>query len=206
MNVKGLSIEDIRKIDISKIEDLKEIKQITNRLISASNKRYRRLLASESGKFSPALERFKKVNSGQAFSLQGKTTRSQVVAEYKRAMSFLDPSKTSHTVRGWNKTLSEIVKSGIPKELLTDPDFWKGYREFSETGRAGMESVRRADASNETIKQIRVEKDGSKYPALKYFAEQYQKGLSDNAIYEQAIEKEKGYFNDVNGDADQYHR
>lgn len=56
MNVKGLKIKDIMNIDLDTFNNLKEseLRAYTSRLVSASNKRIRRLV--ESGYNSPALQ------------------------------------------------------------------------------------------------------------------------------------------------------
>ena len=56
MNVKGLKIKDIMNIDLDTFNNLKEseLRAYTSRLVSASNKRIRRLI--ESGYNSPALQ------------------------------------------------------------------------------------------------------------------------------------------------------
>ena len=123
LNVSGMSVEDIRQLDTRTLSD-KALKQALNRLVSAGNKRLRRLGTDEFGKNSPVVQRTK------SFSARGLKTRGEIKAEYERVRSFLDPSKKSHTVRGWRQTVKKIEQRGVPKERLVQPDFWSLYRRF----------------------------------------------------------------------------
>lgn len=125
LNVSGMSVEDIRQLDTRTLSD-KALKQALNRLVSAGNKRLRRLSADEFGKNSPAVQRTK------SFSARGLKTRGEIKAEYERVRSFLDPSKKSHTVRGWRQTVKQMEQRGIPKQLLSDPGFYSLYRDFEK--------------------------------------------------------------------------
>ena len=125
LNVSGMSVEDIRQIDTRTLSD-KALKQALNRLVSAGNKRLRRLSADEFGKNSPAVQRTK------SFSAKGLKTRGEIKAEYERVRSFLDPSKKSHTVRGWRQTVKKIEQRGVSKEHLASGDFWSLYRRFEK--------------------------------------------------------------------------
>ena len=125
LNVAGMSIEDIRQLDTRTLSD-RALKQALNRLVSASNKRLRRLSADEYGRNSPTVQRTR------TFSAKGAKTRGEIKAEFERARAFLDPSKKSHTVRGWRKTVQKMEQRGIPKEFLKDPAFYALYRRFEK--------------------------------------------------------------------------
>ena len=120
MNVKGLKITDIMDIDLDAFNRLteSELRHLTSRLVSAGNKRIRRLKAKDIN--SPALQGLGKE---MAFStkLPKGTSRQQRVnklrAEFSRARSFLT-SETS-TVSGY-KAFAERTKERIASELGMD--------------------------------------------------------------------------------------
>lgn len=123
LNVSGMSVEDIRQLDTRTLSD-KALKQALNRLVSAGNKRLRRLSADEYGQYSPTAKQTK------AFSAKGLKTRGEIKAEYERVRSFLDPSKKSHTVRGWRNIVKKMKRKGVTDEQVKSPDFWSLYRQF----------------------------------------------------------------------------
>ena len=123
LNVAGMSVEDIRQLDTRTLSD-RALKQALNRLVSASNKRLRRLSADEYGRNSPAVQRTR------TFSAKDAKTRGEIKAEFERARAFLDPAKKSHTVRGWRKTVKKLEERGVKKEHLSSVDFWGLYRRF----------------------------------------------------------------------------
>lgn len=137
MNVKGLKVEDILNMDWDSLNRLsnKEIKQLTSRLVSASNKRIRRLEQSATGESSFAYQTVKE--RGRLFSVKGKNTN-QVKQEFKLAKQFLQ-YKTS-TVTGWNKYRKKMEQrvsgatGGESQEWSgkTWNKFWKVYRRFEE--------------------------------------------------------------------------
>lgn len=123
-----MSIDDIRNLDTRKLST-KELKQATNRLVSASNKRVRRLLSDEYGQHSQVAQKAKE-RGGQLFSTKGLDSRAKIKAEFDRARSFLDPAKTSHTVRGWRKTIKKMKEKGLSDAMIKSPDFWALFRKF----------------------------------------------------------------------------
>ena len=89
MDIKGLSIDDIIDMDWRDINKLSnaELKQLSSRLNSASNKRLRRLESSGLSEWSPAYQHVQR--SGGDFSVKGKETRVQIKNEIERASDFL---------------------------------------------------------------------------------------------------------------------
>lgn len=122
LNVAGMSVEDIRQLDTRTLSD-RALKQALNRLVSAANKRLRRLRADEYGRFSPAAQT-------RNFSAKDLKTRGEIKAEFERARSFLDPSKKSHTVKGWRKVVKKMKEKGVTDEEIKSPNFWALYRKF----------------------------------------------------------------------------
>ena len=137
MNVKGLKISDILNMDWSDLNAFtaKELKQLTSRLVSAANKRVRKLEKSELGTSSPAYQTVAK--RGRLFSVKGKNVN-QVRNEFKLVSNFLK-MKTS-TVSGWKsyqKDVADKMKraSGIDINKWSNVNkskMWAVYRKFEE--------------------------------------------------------------------------
>lgn len=108
MDVTGLSIQDILNMDADDLARMnkKDLKSITNRLVSASNKRIHRLEKSTLGQKAPAYESFKRYGK-KVFSVKGKN-RNDTLKEFARAKRFLK-LKTS-TLSGWKKVIKEGKK------------------------------------------------------------------------------------------------
>ena len=138
MNIKGLKIEDIMDLSWERLNTLTtdEFKQLTNRLVSASNKRIRRLSKATRGTSAFAYQFIEE--RGRQFSTRGKN-RNQLMNEFKTAKRFLS-MKTS-TIKGWNKYRKDTEKRiGYNTENessewtdATWKKFWKVYRRFEET-------------------------------------------------------------------------
>lgn len=138
MNVKGLKISDIMDLSWEKLNslNLEEMRQLTGRLVSASNKRIRRLSTAKRGTSSFAYQYIEE--RGKMFSTRGKDIN-QLRTEFKTAKQFLS-MKTS-TIKGWNKYRKGMEErtgyatSGESVEWSesTWKKYWKVYRRFSET-------------------------------------------------------------------------
>ena len=117
MNVKGLKIADILNIDLETFNKLNEseLRALTSRLVSAGNKRIRRLQEHEIN--SPAIQ---SLGKEKVFStkLEKDTTKQQRVnklrAEFSRARSFLN-AETS-TIGGYKK-FAKRTRQRIASEL-----------------------------------------------------------------------------------------
>lgn len=127
--VKGKSIEELRTLDTSKLSEA-ELRAATQRLADAANKRVRRLMADEIGQYSQYAQEAK-AKGGNIFTTKGKTTRSEVKAEFDRLRNFLNPSKQKTSVRGFRKFVKQMEKKGASRELLLNSDFWSTYRQFA---------------------------------------------------------------------------
>lgn len=139
IDVKGLSINDIMNKDWNDLAklNLSDLKALTQRLVSASNKRLKRLEQSNIGDYSTALQNKKK--SGTRFSTKGKNIN-ELRKEFRRAKSFLK-SKTS-TIKGTKKVINRMSKkisgSGLNevggfKSERTYKRFWNIYHELEQT-------------------------------------------------------------------------
>ena len=138
MNVKGLKISDIVSMDWDRLNKLteKDLRSITNRLVSASNKRIRRLEKTTRGTSSFAYQSVQE--RGRKFSTRGKNVN-QLKQEFKLAKQFLG-YKTS-TVKGWKEYRTKVEqRTGYATEgesldwsERTWSKYWKVYRRFEET-------------------------------------------------------------------------
>lgn len=138
MNVKGLSIQNIMEMSWDEINQLsaKDLKSVTSRLVSASNKRIKRLASAKTGKSSFAYQTVEE--RGRKFSVRGKDTNA-LRQEFKLSKNFLN-MKTS-TVKGWKKYRANVEErtgyatSGESLEWSdrTWSKYWKVYRRFEET-------------------------------------------------------------------------
>lgn len=139
LNVKGLSIDDIMNKDWNDLAKLNlvDLKALTQRLVSASNKRLKRLESSNVGDYSSALQGRKK--SGGRFSTKGKNIN-EIRSEFRKAKAFLK-SKTS-TITGTRKVINTMSKkitgSGLDKvggfkSERTYKRFWNLYHDLEQT-------------------------------------------------------------------------
>lgn len=134
LSVSGLSVEDILSMSPEKINKLNDadLTSIAKRLVSASNKRIRRLRASDYGKYAPALANIPE--TGFSVNIQkGGNHRNRVMEELANMRNFMS-LKTS-SLKGFKKLLSDFHKKyNTPLDPAQSSDFWKGYREFASTG------------------------------------------------------------------------
>ena len=93
-DVTGMSIKDILKMPIQQINSMNraDLSAVASRLVSASNKRIRRLEASPNGKMSPSYLSYKK--RGKPFSVKGKDVN-QLRNEMKQMKKFLSQKTSS---------------------------------------------------------------------------------------------------------------
>lgn len=137
MNVKGLKISDIMNMDWDTLNKLnkEDLKSITSRLVSASNKRVKRLAETPRGKSSFAYQSVEE--RGRKFSVRGMDTN-QLKNEFSRAKRFLN-MKTS-TVKGWKEYRKNVeTRTGYATEgesynwsERTWSKYWIVYRKFTE--------------------------------------------------------------------------
>ena len=138
IDVSGLSIEDIMDIPFEMLNKLnrRDLAKITSRLASTANKRIKRLLNSEYGEVSRALEgiinRVKKSGT-TAFSVKGKDVN-QLRNEFAQVKNFLN-LKTSSVVgtkKVINKTLERLGVDRTNWSSARNKRFFKIYRKLVE--------------------------------------------------------------------------
>ena len=197
MNVKGLKLDTILNMDWEQLNSLSEseMKQITSRLVSASNKRIRRLEQTTMGTSSFA---YQKVESrGKKFSVRGKNLN-QVKQEFKLAKQFLQ-YKTS-TVSGWKKYRSKMEKRvsgetyGESQQWkdATWKKFWKVYRRFEETN-GGTFKKGDSDRIQQMLHEIFTDED--KRHSIDYFSDVLDEKY--NELYEEETEDDIDDYFDI---------
>ena len=142
VKVTGLSVNDILSMSPERINKMSDadLTAIAKRLVSASNKRLRRLRNSPHGKYAPAL-----VHAPEAFSVKfiaktkeekiklKKNHRNLVMEEVANMRNFLTLKTSSLT--GFKKVLSDMHRRyNTPIDPAQASEFWRGYREFASTG------------------------------------------------------------------------
>ena len=136
IEVTGLTVEDILNLDVNTLGE-KDLRAVATRLVSASNKRIRRLAKASGGKFSPAYARVEKM--GRVFSVKGKDI-SGLRAEMSLMRSFMK-LKTS-TVKGWKKVrkyISQRFGGRISDSQMNT--FWTIYRKLEESMGGSIGSI-----------------------------------------------------------------
>ena len=114
--VSGLSVEDILNMDFDKFNELgaKDMKLVVGRLVSAANKRIRRL--ESAGIESPAYRQV--MRSGGYISTQGKDLNA-LRSEFARARNFLESKTSSRT--GYKKVRKETIANLKKEGVEIDP-------------------------------------------------------------------------------------
>lgn len=154
IKVAGLTIQNILKMTPLEINSLntKDLKSVTSRLVSAANKRIRRLAKSSESDIIPAYQSIVKNRGGKPFSVKGKNIN-ELRNEMKKIHNFLN-LKTS-TIRGW-KSLKKDVSKRLGGDFESNDEakkFWEVYRKLKETEKGAFLIVK----SSEQIQQMLYE-------------------------------------------------
>lgn len=198
MNLKGLSIKDILTLDRTELLKLSrsDLAKLTSRLVSAANKRVRRLKANPLSKYSPALKR---AMEGGRFSVSKKDVN-RLRTEFGRVSRFLS-SRTS-TFKGFQKEKKRVQKltgfkpqKGLSKrqqamsEEEFNKQFWSTYRKAMELRpQLSMES----GASKQLLSIIRgVDKDDLSDLTTDDIRDMADKALDD---IQAEVDRPKEYF------------
>lgn len=156
LNVAGLSVKDILKIDYEELNKLnrQDLSRLTSRLASAGNKRLRRLEKAHL-EISPAYESVKR--SGGDFSVKGKNI-DELRHEFTRVQRFLNPELKTSTVKGTRKYVEGFGKyiDGLSDDEITD--FFKILHKLQEEDPAFFkEQMKYNDVSEYLSEKIRME-------------------------------------------------
>ena len=196
VNVTGLSIQDILEMDPEKILHMKDadLTAIGKRLVSASNKRIRRLLASPGGEYAPALKKAPK----EGFSVdieRGRSHRKKVLGVVSRMREFL--SRKTSSVRGFAKVRKYFHKEyNVPLDPEKSSEFWKVYREFEEEYNATKEAMKSEEAVKAVARIYKNSKDGDLWGKIKKMAEaEYERAMARTAKTEEEDDEGDDDFN-----------
>lgn len=207
INVNGISIQDILSGDwdgYNKLGD-EDLRKLTSRLVSASNKRIVRLQKAKLQNVSSAfIKRTREKNV--KFSVKNKT-RNEVLHEFRKAKEFLR-SKTSTVsgARAFKKATEKrlgggfYTKAGKPSERL-EKSFWNGYRRFMEENAGLAEAVFGQDYSErvqEFLHREFIEKGERNWNSIfdhvrDLFEEYYQEVETQQSEFEEDILDEFDY-------------
>lgn len=155
-----------------------EQRRLTSTLVSAVNKRIRRLGESEIGRLSPTYQAFER-RGNQFYTIKGL----EGDALYNRFQALQDTMNKATSVRGWKKqrqeTLNRLNLDGIDAE--SEKAFWDMFRRYQETG--GKYKKFRKEISDKILTYIAstFEKQGYDYTEktrnkiTKWLKEEYEK-------------------------------
>ena len=199
IDITGMSIKDVTNIG-NKIRDydLKSIKTITSRLVSATNKRIRRMGADVRGKLSPTYKAFER-RGEKYYSIKGLNKNSLISLYYELSQK----SEKITSLKEWKKYQSSMYKElGIdfinPNtrewDIETEREFWDMYNKYLEYDKEYATSLKgkakRKTISNSVIEYIKNQIDWKNMS----FDEMKQKIKS---LYEETktYDSESSFFN-----------
>lgn len=203
MKVKGLSIKDIMNIDLDTFNNMSEsdLRHITSRLVSAGNKRIRRLENKNIN--TPAyygLGKEKRFSTKLPADIDKQQRVNKLRSEYARARSFLT-SETS-TIGGYNKFVKRTRKR-IAKELNIDEktlkdkiDVNKLYDTLHKLQERGLISSYRGSRGSEQARNMIADimiKQGD--VDENYIMDWFEENASQ--LYEQQEKEELDLLNDL---------
>jgi len=161
--------------------DDKEQKRITSILVSAMNKRIKRLGKTEIGRLSPTYQAYEKrvEKGGGYYSVKGLTGD----ALYNRFEALQQSLQKATSVREWKKQRSKTLSDLNLEDITLDEEkaFWNLYRKFQED--KTRYSQHKKDISDKIVKYVasHLESLGYDYTAktrkqiLKFVKEDYEK-------------------------------
>ena len=183
MNVKGLSIQDIMNIDLDTFNKLKEseLRALNSRLVSASNKRVRRLQQQDI--ISPALQSLRgdvKFSTKVPEGLTPRQKMSFLRQQYTRMRTFLGAKTSTLTgakavTKQIKKTISE--KYGVELTGRQLNNISKIMQKLRKRGKIGGRGSETSNMMFEKLSRKIVESGGR----LKYGTKKYMKQYEEIA-------------------------
>lgn len=159
----------------------KEQKQATSTLVSAMNKRIKRLGKTEIGRLSPTYQAYEKrvEKGGGYYSVKGLTGD----ALYNRFEALQQSLQKATSVREWKKQRKETLEELNLENITPDEEkaFWNLYRKFQED--KTKYSKHKKDISDKIVKYVASHleslgydyTDKTKKQILKFVKEDYEK-------------------------------
>lgn len=190
LNVKGKTIQELLDMDVSSLNKA-DLKRVSSRLVSASNKRLRRLEEKGFLEYSyPAKNVINEYPKG--FSTVGKNAN-QLRHMIKSMRSFLNAETSS--VRGFTKVRNDVRKRvGDFPDIETEKKFWKEYNKFVKDQKA---LIRASNIDSTQLQKLLHQRRVVKNQGLYYARKMIKKYL--NTLYE---EEQSGGFNGQKGKSD----
>lgn len=136
IDISGLLIQDILKMQISEFRGVStaNLKQVTSRLVSAMNKRIKRLGKSEIGRLSPTYKAFEKHGK---YSVKG-LSRKSTIQEFKNLQESLKKKTSLSEFKKYRKELYKKLGVDFGNNIKLERKFWKVYHKFEESNKAFM--------------------------------------------------------------------
>lgn len=136
-DVTGVTIDQLIQMDFKELQKYNEasVKKITSRLVSAMNKRYRRLEASEQGRLSPTYQWFekRKAKGNGFYSVKGKS-KSTTISLFKTLQEKMQ--QETSTIKGFKeyekRLYNKLNISFKTNETELKKRFWKLVHLYDE--------------------------------------------------------------------------
>lgn len=179
IDVNGLSVDEILDMDVNSLSK-KDLQKVATRLMSAANKRIKRLANSEEGGKSPAYKVIEE--RGGKFSVKGKSLQAlrQEFADMRNFMRYKTSSlsKWRDFKKKKRKELEDRTGQKISKAV--EKRFWEVYGKVSELG-AGQ--VATAVGVSEQLQEAVLEqvKDGKSEEDILNAIDQTYEEVYENA-------------------------
>lgn len=201
INVSGKSVDEFVNMSYEEINKMgeRDLRAIASRMVSASNKRIRRLEKNNLADIAPSMH-----DIHNQFTLKGAKKREDVIHQILRMQRFMQ-RKTS-TIKGFNevkqKTYARIMDyKEVPKEKLkpfkTDTQekkFWEKYRTIMEDPRINADMGYTKLISEEIQKQLYNTKKRGKFSGaeiIKNLDEIINKALEKHPELKKQMVKDK---------------
>lgn len=174
--------QQISKMSYAEFKKLtpKEQKRVTSVLVSAMNKRIKRLGNTEIGRLSPTYQAFER-RGNKYYSVKGLTGD----ALYNRFEALSESLNKSTSVREWKKLRNETLEKLNLDDLSPDDEkaFWSMYRKFQEDNTRYKDFLKKKEVSDKVLTYIahNFEEQGYDYSKktrnkiMKYVREEYEK-------------------------------
>lgn len=136
IDVTGISVDDILQFDKNDLDRMNEseLRAYSTRLMSAMNKRIKRLGKTEMGQDSPAYQDAKELPMGKfSVNFHNIPNEKERVKRYKETIKQMQDwsKRESSTISGWKKKNIEIKKQiGFEVDYSQMKRFWELYRKF----------------------------------------------------------------------------
>ena len=116
-------------------------RRMIQQLADAGNKRIARMLGDAKGRYSPMAQKAMD-KEGPFFSVKGVKDKDTLYNKFQETKRFLDPSKPSHTLKGWKGI---VARTEEKLGFQTSKKFWDLYRSYEKSHKgqfpAGMDST-----------------------------------------------------------------